>query len=132
MIFPADATATTATAAVAAAPSTAGSVAQMGFSLVLVLGVIFALAWVLRWLQGPRTAGSAALRLHAGLQVGAKEKVLLIEAGGQHLLIGVSPGGVRTLHVFAGPPAMTDTAAVPAMPPFAEKLREILQRGRGA
>ena len=136
MNFPADAAATTATVATqAAAPATAaGSLVQMSLSLMLVLGVIFALAWVLRRLQGPRSAASGALRLHAGLQVGPKEKVVLIQAGDTHLLVGVAPGSVKTLHVFSEPPVIVDTATatMPPLPPFAEKLRELLQRGKNA
>jgi len=138
MNFPADTSTTTATTAVPSAPSAmpsaAGSMAQMAFSLVLVLGVIFALAWVLRWMQGPRAASGNALRLQAGLQVGPKEKIILVQAGDTHLLIGVAPGNVQKLHVFDQAPIIEDGAPVtqPPLPPFAEKLREILQRGRGA
>ena len=137
MNFPADpaAVTTSVVAPVAAPVSTAGSIAQMGFSLVLVIGAIFALAWLLRWLQGARSSGSGALRLHAGLQVGAKERILLIQAGDTHLLIGVAPGRVQKLHVFDEAPLLPEVSsgAVPSLPPFAEKLRELLQRsGKGA
>ncbi|MGH8504775.1 MAG: flagellar biosynthetic protein FliO [Stenotrophobium sp.] len=123
-------TATTASAATAPPLSIAGSLASTAVSLVLVLLVIFALAWVLRWMQSARGGNASALRLHGGLQVGAKERVLLVQAGDKHLLIGVAPGRVQTLHVFDQAPAMLDAAPSPQLPPFAEKLQQMLARAR--
>lgn len=116
----------------AGAASTLPGFGQMALSLLVVLGLIFVLAWGLRRLQGLRVGGGAALRIHGGLQVGAKEKVLLIEAGGQHLLIGVSGGGVNTLHVFAEPPVMPASGdGKPELPPFAVAFREALKKSLG-
>ena len=131
MNFPAD---TAASAVSAAAPavapvSSAGSIAQMGFSLVLVIGAIFALAWVLRWVQGARMGSSNSLRLHASLQIGTKEKIVLVQVGDAHLLLGVSAGQVSKLYEFAEPPVLSTAQEMPPLPPFAEKLRELLQRG---
>ncbi|MBL6749015.1 MAG: flagellar biosynthetic protein FliO [Nevskia sp.] len=113
-------------AASSAAPlSAAGGLAQTALSLVLVLGAIFALAWVLRRVQGFRVAGSAALQVQGGLQVGPKERVLWIQAGGAHLLIGVAPGRVQTLHVFdQAPPALP---VGPAGAGFSEALRKVMR-----
>ncbi|WP_439638911.1 flagellar biosynthetic protein FliO [Nevskia sp.] len=120
------------TPAAASTASTLPGFGQMALSLLVVLGLIFVLAWGLRRLQGLRAGGSASLRIHGGLQVGAKEKVLLIEAGGQHLLIGVSAGGVSTLHVYAEPPAMPASGdGAPELPPFAVAFREALKKSLG-
>lgn len=114
-----------AAAAVAApAVSTAGSLAQMTFSLLLVLGLIFALAWVLRRVQGVRPGGAANLKVNAGIQVGAKERVLMVQAGEVHLLIGVAPGQVNVLHRFEQAPQFGNTQ--PQMPAFAEALKRAL------
>jgi flagellar protein FliO/FliZ len=128
MNFPVQGIATVETAPAAAAGSTAGSLMQMSLSLAVVLAVIFALAWVLRWVQSTRGAGATgALRITSGLQVGAKERVLLVQAGDTHLLIGVAPGRVQTLHVFSECPVATAPAAAePSM--FADKLKQLLKR----
>ena len=126
------------TAASTSPPSAAAAalpgLGQTALSLIVVLGLIFALAWVLKRLQGVRTGGPANLRIHGGLQVGAKEKVLLIEAGGTHLLIGVSASGVSTLHVYPEAPAMA-VAEVPSagsgQPPMATAFAEALKRALG-
>ncbi|HWU69357.1 MAG TPA: flagellar biosynthetic protein FliO [Stenotrophobium sp.] len=124
------AAATTAAATTVPPMSMAGSLASTAVSLVLVLLVIFALAWVLRWLQSARGGNAGALRLHGGLQVGAKERVLLVQAGDKHLLIGVAPGRVQTLHVFEQAPENIGNTPVPQLPPFAEKLQQMLARAR--
>lgn len=120
------------TAAEATMTSTAlPSLGQTALSLIVVLGLIFALAWLLKRVQGVRLGGPANLRIHAGLQVGPKEKVLMIEAGGQHLLIGVSAGGVNTLHVFAEPPIAAVPEAGADAPPIATAFRDVLKRSLG-
>lgn len=125
MVLPVSAVA--AVPAPAVATSVAGSVFSTALSLILVLAVIFALAWLLRWMQGARTGAPGALRIHSGIQVGPKERVILLQAGDQHLLLGVAPGRVQTLHVFAQPPVMTAGEPVSDLSPFAEKLRQLLQ-----
>jgi flagellar protein FliO/FliZ len=102
--------------------SAAAGLAQTGLSLLLVLAAIFALAWVLRRVQGFRVAGSAVLQVQGGLQVGPKERVLWVRAGDAHLLIGVAPGRVQTLHVFEHAPEVLP--AGPAGPAFADALRK--------
>jgi|GEM_PF-1331499 len=124
-------TASTPGAAVAAMPG----LGQTMLSLVLVLIVIFGLAALLKRLQGVRSGGTAGLRITAGLQVGPKERVLLIEAGGQYLLIGVSTsGGVQTLHVYPEAPAVSEVTAsrgASAIPPMATAFAEAMKRALG-
>lgn len=132
-----DASGLSATAAVEARPTATSealpSLGQTALSLMLVLGLIFALAWLLKRVQGVRVGGPASLRINAGLQVGPKEKVLMIEAGGQHLLIGVTAGAISTLHVFAEAPVApsNDGDGKPAQPPMAAAFSEALKRALG-
>ena len=116
-------------AAPAAQPAGFGGLAEVTLALLLVLGAIFALAWLLRRVQGFRPGGSGALQLQAGLQVGPKERVLLVRAGDKQLLIGVAAGQVRTLLVFDQPlPGLEAGTAAP--PGFAEALRKVMRGER--
>lgn len=101
---------------------------QSLLSLLLVVGAIFALAWILRRVQNLRPKGSGALRVHSGLSVGNRERVLWIEAGGKHLLIGVAPGCVSTLHVFDAAPESAEVAPPAAAPNFSDLLKIALGR----
>jgi flagellar protein FliO/FliZ len=113
--------------AAAAVPVGAG-MAHTALSLLLVLGLIFALAWLLRRVQAVRAPLGGVLSIRGGLQVGAKERVLWIRAGDKDLLIGVAAGRVQTLHVFEQPPVVPADAAAP--PSFREALLRIAQGGK--
>jgi len=112
--------------AVASSGSMAGNLFSTAFSLVMVIGVIFAIAWLMRWMQRARIGGVSNLRINGGIQVGARERVLMVQAGDKHLLIGVAPGRVQTLHVFDEAPVVTQTEAHD-LSPFAERLRQLIQ-----
>jgi flagellar protein FliO/FliZ len=131
----------TATAASSAALPGLG---QTALSLVVVLAAIFALAAGLRKLQGIRGSSGRSMRVSETLQLGPKERLLLIEAAGQHLLVGIGGNGqMQTLHVYVGVPptlasagaeTVTTPAAAPIRPTLAIAFAEVLKRslGRGA
>jgi len=70
-------------------------------SLALVIGFIFAAAWVVR--RSPLGIGrsNGPLKVLAALPLGSKERLLLVEARGTELLIAVSPAGVFNVGVTA-------------------------------
>ena len=76
-------------------------IGQVTLSLMLVVAVLLVLAWAMRRLGRFQSQDAANLRVLGGLRLGARERILLVEAGGRRLLVGVSPGGLRTLLVFA-------------------------------
>jgi flagellar protein FliO/FliZ len=115
------------TAAANASAGHAGSVVGMIGSLVVVLLVIFVLAYLVRRVQGMPLARGSLMRVHGGIQLGAKERVVILEAGGQQFLIGVAGGSVNLLHRFDEP--VVQVPAAPAVAPaFAEKLNQLLRR----
>lgn len=91
---------------VAPAPvGSAGSLAQVTLSLLLVLAAVFAAAWVVRRMRGFGKFGANTIQIIADTALGPKERAVLIQVGRQQLLLGVSPGRVNTLHVLAEPVA---------------------------
>ncbi|WP_441365679.1 flagellar biosynthetic protein FliO [Xanthomonas sp. SHU 199] len=96
------------------APSLLGAV----FALLLVLGLILAMAWVLKRLPGSGFRPAQGLRVVASLAVGAKERVVVVEVNGEQLLLGVSPGGVRTLHQLPEPLPQAPAPTLPSIKPF--------------
>lgn len=83
--------------------ATASTLGGMLLSLFVVIGIILICAWLLRRMTGLGHAGNDLLRVRATLAVGMKERLLLVEAGGETLLLGVSPAGIRRLHRFDAP-----------------------------
>lgn len=88
----------------------AGSLVQVTLSLLLVLGVVFAAAWLMRRLRGVGRFGGGAIEILAEAPLGAKERAVLVQVGKQQLLIGVAPGQVTTLHVLQEPVTTTVNA----------------------
>ncbi|MBT3348680.1 MAG: flagellar biosynthetic protein FliO [Thiotrichales bacterium] len=77
---------------------------QTFFSLLIVILLIIGIAWLMRRSGRFGSALDGQLRAVGGLSLGSRERILLVDAGGTHILIGVSPGGgIQTLYVFPEP-----------------------------
>jgi len=91
-------------------------------SMVIALAVVIALAWfVLRFMRSRMQGGPAgpgnedALRYVRALQLGAKERVVIVEHRGQRWMLGVTAGGINTLaHWPQAGAARGDTGGVDA------------------
>jgi len=116
-------------AAADTAPAPAGPVATSPLNMVLgllfLLGLVALAWWFVKRTGGMQWPGARAMKVITALPVGARERVLLIEVGGQQLLIGVAPGRVNLLHRFEEP-VVTDTAGGDD---FASKIRQVMQNG---
>lgn len=98
-------------AAGADSPLSGTYVLQVVGSLLLVFGCIFALFFLLRKVNGVSAGRGDDLRVIASARVGNREKIVLVQAGNQQLLVGVAPGNVRTLHLLEEPIEATNSFA---------------------
>lgn len=98
-----------------------GSVVQVFVALLFVVVLIVVTAWLLRRFSGGTFARNGALKMLAGIQVGQRERIVLVQAGEVQLLLGVAPGAVRTLHQF-DKPVLVDAAEGRGAERFAERL----------
>ena len=90
---------------------------QTTLSLVLVLGLVAASAWLLaRWYK-PRGGPQAMIKVQAMVSLGVRERAVLLEVGGRWLLVGVAPGRVNTLLELPGPPPAPEEDAAPTTSP---------------
>jgi flagellar protein FliO/FliZ len=105
-----------------------GQLVQLLLGLLLVIGLIFALAWVMRRVQqiGPR--GNQAIRLVASQALGPRDRLLLVQVGGEQVLLGISAGRITPLHVLKEPVSLEATE--PATPEFAQRLMELLGKDK--
>lgn len=85
----------TAHAGVALSPSV--SLLQVALSLFAILALIMGAAWLAkRYLSiGPRA--NTAIKMVSGLNLGGRERIILLEVGEQWLVVGVAPGHISTL-----------------------------------
>jgi flagellar protein FliO/FliZ len=95
-----------------AAPSVTG-LGQVTLALVIVLGAVFAVAWVVRRMRGFGNRVGSAIDVIADIPLGQKERAVLLKVGQTQILVGVAPGQVNTLHVLTEPIDLTKPAAGP-------------------
>ncbi|MDT4787657.1 Flagellar protein FliO [compost metagenome] len=106
----------------------AAQLGQLALGLLLVVGLIFLLAWLLRRVQqlGPR--GGQVIRLVASQALGPRDRLVLVQVGGEQILLGISAGRITPLHVLKEPVHLADAEAAP--PEFAQRLLELLGKDK--
>jgi len=116
----------------------AGSLWQTLLALVAVLAVLGALAWFLKR-YGPKAGGGGAnLRIVGSLNLGGRERLLVVEVGSQWIVVGASPGRVNALATMprqesdaaGGIPGGTAALAPhgPAANSFADWLKQTIDK----
>jgi len=120
----------TAAAPAATAPmvnsGVAGQLTQLVFGLLLVLGLIFFLAWLLRRVQQAGPAGKGqVIELIGSRALGPRDRLMLVQVGNEQILLGLSPGSITALHVLKEP-VEVPAASEKATPEFAQHLLKIL------
>jgi flagellar protein FliO/FliZ len=111
----------------AAAPS-AGTLVQTILALMLVLGLLAALAWAMKR-YGPRVAGNPAnLRMVGALNIGGRERIMVVEVGDQWIVVGASPGRVNALATMPKGEGTAATAALAGHAPPAATFSDWLKQ----
>jgi flagellar protein FliO/FliZ len=106
-----------------------GDVFQVLVALLFVVMLIIVTAWFFRRFSGVTFSRNGALKLLAGISVGQRERIVLVQAGEVQLLLGVSPGNVRTLHVFEKP-VLLDSNPEKGAERFAERLMSAMNSSK--
>lgn len=70
------------------------------FGLVATIGLILVLTFVLKKVRGLSFNGQKLINIKSATSISVKEKLVLVESGGQWLLLGVTPNQITTLHRF--------------------------------
>ena len=109
-------------AAPAAEPSVGAELLRVCLSLLGIIALIFAAGWLGRRAQGRAQSGGRRIRCVESFAVGTRDRVLLLDADGKRLLVGVGQGGMRTLHVYEGEAPAAELPPSPPMPAFADLL----------
>jgi len=106
-------------------PSTASQLSQVVVGLCLILVLIGAISWLAKRFSQGGFQQNTYLKIVSAMPLGTRERLLIVDAGGTHILLGVTATNIQTLHIF-------DEPVVPAQSPeqeseFAKKLMGILQ-----
>lgn len=114
---------------VATAPDTLVTMLSLGVGLLAVIAIIFGCAWIVRRMSGMSGGNTRAIKVVSVMPMGTRERIALIEVGGQQILIGVTPSAIRTLHVFDEPVV---SAGEPVSGDFARKLQGMIGKSWGS
>ncbi len=106
-------------------PDAVGTLTSLGLGLLFVIGMIFLCAWLVRRMSGLTGMNNQLMKVVSVLNLGARERIALIEVGDQQILVGITPSTIRTLHVLDEP--VTDTQ-VAGSSEFARRLQGMISK----
>ena len=92
--------------------------------LILVVFVIVVLAWLVKKLNLAQQSGQGLIRVVAGLSLGTRDRIVLLQVGEEQILVGLSPGRIEKLHTLAQPLDVPDGPAVGAN--FADRFNRLM------
>ena len=98
----------------------------MLLGLTLIIGLLFAGAYLLRKLNGGRSFGhTGPMRIVGGLMISARERIVLLEVGEEWIVIGIVPGQIKTLHTLPKGEIQTPGSSEKS---FSQRLKHIGER----
>ena len=115
--------------------SSAGSLLQTIFALVFVLALLIGLAWVMKRYGPKAMGGNSKMRVVSSLNLGGRERIVLIEVADQWIVVGASPGRVNALATLprqeGEPPQLAAAQNGPAAANFSEWLKQTIEKRNG-
>ncbi|ARB30680.1 flagellar biosynthetic protein FliO [Pseudomonas tolaasii] len=101
-----------------------GQLTQLVLGLLLVVGLIFVLAWLMRRVQRIGPGNAQVIEMVGSRALGPRDRLVLVQVGDEQILLGITPGRITPLHVLKSPVEVAKTEA--ATPEFAQRLMELL------
>jgi len=104
------------------------------FALILVVSLILALGWLAKRMPGfgRATGGGNALRIVGSLNLGPRDRVVVVDVGGTQLLLGVGQNGMTTLHTLTQPlPVAQPSQGTASLQNLATPFAQLLQKHLG-
>jgi len=81
-------------------PIASGALLETILGLALILALIFVLAWLIKRTGKFQHSANGEIKMVAGLSLGSRERAVLLEVGGERILVGVTAQQIQTLHVL--------------------------------
>jgi len=108
-----------------AEPFALSNILQMLAGLAFVVVLILLLGWFYRRFGTPQAGNSGDFRIVAGISMGQRERVVMLQVGDHQILLGVGPGHVEKIHVFDEPViSVTKSSGADS---FAERLASVIK-----
>ncbi len=80
-----------------------GYMLQLVLGLIIVLACIVVLAWLAKRMNRLQSSTGDMLKIIGGINVGTREKIVLLQVGSEQLLIGIAQGNINKLHLLTTP-----------------------------
>ncbi|GEM_PF-7020699 len=113
--------------------STNNDALTVSFGLIIILLMIFMLAWLMKKMGYSQMAAQGQLKIIASLNLGQKEKIAVIQVGQQQLLVGMTATQINTLHVLDEVLEEDSTQMIRAQQKtFTHKLTELLNQQKAS
>lgn len=109
-----------------------GSVLQVIFSLLLVLGAVVVVAWVLKRFGQPMQGAGRQIKVVGGVAVGQRERVVMVEINDTWLILGVAQGNVCTLHTMPKSELPPESVADSGDNKFQSWLKQVVEKRNAA
>ena len=102
---------------------------KLSAGLILIVVLIFLLAWLVRKFNLNQGSHSGLIKIIAGLSIGTRDRIVLLQVGEEQILVGLTPGKIEKLHTLSQPLEVPgEQPAVSAS--FASKLNRLMgERG---
>jgi flagellar protein FliO/FliZ len=108
-------------------PVSSAYLIKLSFGLLVVVGLVFFLAWLVRKMQLVQSSNHGLIKIVSAISVGQRERIALIQVGEEQLLIGLTPGRIDKLHTLQKA-IQTDVQSTPASSSFQQKFQQLLNK----
>lgn len=95
-------------------------------ALLGIILLIFAISWFVKRFGQGGFIQNQHIKIISTMPLGTRERIVLIDAGGQQLLLGITATAINTLHVFSEPVVLPEKEERSS--DFSRKLMAILQQ----
>lgn len=99
---------------------------ELIFGLLFVLATIVVVVWLIKRIGRLNHTSNKQMHIVAAMNLGAREKIILIQVGEQQILIGATPTSINKLHILDQPLIEPDPVE-----PFSQALSEKLKNFLG-
>ena len=114
--------------AVMAEPASQLDLATTLGSLLFVIAFILFLAWLLKRMRVPTMMNQKGLKVVRQIPVGTKERIMVVEAGEEQFLVGVTSQSIQLISKLEKP--LTQEELQPA--PFSNQLAQLLKKNESS
>lgn len=109
-------------------PVSAPYLVKLTGGLILVVAIIFLLAWLLKKFNLNPQSQNGLIRIVAGLNIGTRDRIVLLQVGEEQILLGLTPGRIEKLHSLAKPVEPHEYMAEPDS--FVAKFNQLMGEGK--